>query len=179
MHKDLFHLQQEMDDEGIILSFRGAITQDVIISLGEALKKQVELKSESISTNMRVFSAFVELLQNIDRYSLDKRDVPPDMSVSYGIVVIGYKDNDYYIHCGNCIAQSRQAELDTLLTRLAGMNAAELKALFKEQRRKDTPETSSGAGLGFIELARNAKDMSHSFSEIGKGVVFFSVLVLI
>lgn len=132
MNDDLYAMQQEMDAEGIILSFRGAVTQEVIISLGEALKKQVELQSESMSRNMRVFSAFVELVQNIDRYSGERRDAPPQGQVSYGIFVIGFNGENYFLRCGNLIDEQHQQELANLLEKLEKMDAQELKAFYKE-----------------------------------------------
>ena len=179
MHEDLFALQQQMDAEGVIFCFRGAVTQEVIVSLGDALRRQVELKNGSTAVHMRVFSAFIELVQNIDRYSLERQILPPERVVSFGIIVIGCKGEHYYIHCGNCIDSRRQSELHAFLTRLEGMNPQELKTLYKEQRRKDAPEESLGAGLGFIELARNAKSMRHSFAAQDDGVSFFSVFVTI
>jgi len=179
MNDELFSLQQEMDAKGVILSFRGAVTQEVIISLGDALKKQVELQSNNMSTNMRVFSAFIELVQNIDRYSGERREAPPQGEVGYGIFVIGHKDGDYFLRCGNVIEVSHRQELDDLLKRLEGMDSQELKTFYKEQRRKPASEQSLGAGLGFIELARNAKSMAHFFTPQSEDTVFFSVHVTI
>lgn len=179
MDDELFSLQQEMDAEGVILSFRGAVTQEVIISLGDALKKQVEIKSNNMSTNMKVFSAFIELVQNIDRYSGDRRQSPPQGDVSYGIFVIGFKDDNYFLRCGNIIEQAHRQELEELLCKLEAMDRQELKAFYKEQRRKPAGEQSLGAGLGFIELARNSKSMEHFFTPTDQGQVFFSVHVTI
>jgi hypothetical protein len=179
MNEDLLGLQREMDDAGIIFCFRGAITQDIIISLGDALKKQVEFRKANMRTNMRVFSAFIELVQNIDRYSAEREPLSQDKSVSYGIIVIGNKDESFFLRCGNIIDRSRQLELDALLTRLEGMDHQELKAFFREQRRKDPPDDSRGAGLGFIELARNSESMRHSFTPLNDTETFFSVAVSI
>jgi hypothetical protein len=42
------------------------------------------------------------------------------------------------------------------LDQLRDMNAAQLKALYKEERRRGREVGSRGAGLGFIEMAREA-----------------------
>lgn len=166
-----------MDHEGIIFSFRGAVTQEIIITLGDTLRKQVALQSENLNTNMRVFSAFVELVQNIHRYSSERREVPP--AASYGIFIIGFKDGHYFLRCGNTMQDAQREEIELLLSRLENMSPQELKAFFKEQRRNPTPSESQGARLGFIELARNATSLRHSFTPQEDGSVFFSVHVVI
>ncbi len=179
MNEDLLDLQREMDEAGIIFCFRGAITQDIIISLGDALKRQMELRKANMRTNMRVFSAFIELVQNIDRYSAEREPLSEERSVSYGIIVIGNKEESFFLRCGNSIDRARQKELDDLLRQLEGMNHQELKAFFREQRRKETPDESRGAGLGFIELARSSTSMRHSFTPLSEEETFFSVVVTI
>ncbi len=179
MNEDLLSLQREMDEAGIIFCFRGAITQDIIISLGDALKKQVELRKGTLRTNMRVFSAFIELVQNIDRYSSEREPLDDSKTVSYGIIVIGSKGDSYFLRCGNIIDRSRQRDLDDLLSRLEGMNHQELKEFFKEQRRKELSPDDLGAGLGFIELARNSEGMRHSFTPLDGSKTFFTIVVTV
>lgn len=106
MNEDLLDLQREMDEAGIIFCFRGAITQDIIISLGDALKRQMELRKANMRTNMRVFSAFIELVQNIDRYSAEREPLSEERSVSYGIIVIGNKEESFF--------RTRSQDLDFL-----------------------------------------------------------------
>jgi len=56
------------------------------------------------------------------------------------------------------------------------MDRSELKQYYKEKRRNETPESSKGAGLGFIELARKSvKPIEFDVQKIDDEFSFFSL----
>ena len=71
---------------------------------------------------MHVFSIFVEQVENVINYSIEKD--PLDSNNSFGIVMIGKKNGKYYISGGNRIEKTKQARLDEYLTKLSKMDSA-------------------------------------------------------
>ncbi len=57
---------------GIILSFGGDLSENVLFSLGEVLKLRMQQGATDAGVSKRVFSIFVEQAQNVIRYSADK-----------------------------------------------------------------------------------------------------------
>jgi hypothetical protein len=97
-----------------------------------------------------------------------------------GILVIGKQEGHYYVSCGNAIQNNKIPDLSEQLTKLQKMSKEELKQYYKEQRRKETPQDSKGAGLGFIELARKSeKPFEFSFDSINEQFSFFSIKTLL
>ncbi|MFO7728807.1 MAG: SiaB family protein kinase, partial [Desulfonatronovibrio sp.] len=142
---------EQLKKEGIIFSFSGPVSQELLEGIGAILRQKMSLEETSTSVTQKVFSIFVELMQNIINYSAEKGtggDQEPDFS--FGILSIGKHDNHFYVQCGNYITESQKAPLTEMLTKIRSMDKDELKRYYKEQRRKEAKEGSKGAGLGFI-----------------------------
>mgnify|MGYP001152647741 CR=1 FL=1 len=57
---------------GVILSFGGDLSENILFSLGEVLKLRMRHEETDAAVAKRVFSIFVEQAQNVIRYSADK-----------------------------------------------------------------------------------------------------------
>lgn len=172
---------EQLKKEGIIFSFTGPVSQSLLEGIGATLRQKMSLEETSTGVTQKVFSIFVELMQNIINYSAEKGaggDQEPDLR--FGILVIGKHDNHFYIQCGNYIDHSQKAPLTEKLTRIQSMDKDELKKYYKEQRRKEAKEGSKGAGLGFIEMARRAsRPVEFEILPMESGKDFFAVKVVI
>jgi hypothetical protein len=182
MLENLYNFKKELNKRGIFFCFSGPISQDLLVEIGDTLKNKMKLEDTSSSTILKVFSMFVEQTQNIIHYSAEKISNKPEETteLSSGIIVVGYENDHYFVLCGNMIDNESVKTLHEQLTTLQNMNKDELKRYYKEQRRKGTPETSKGAGLGFIELARKAvKPIEFNFQEVDDKFSFFSLKTVI
>lgn len=152
---NLYSLRQAFQDDHIMLSFNGPFSQSLIEELGKALKKYLEAENTSSSSAMDVFSVYIEMTQNIRNYTAAKNYSEPDSS---GIVIIGDSGNGrYFISAGNIVDEQDGIRLAERVQSLAHLNKSELKAAYKEQMRRPRDNTpGSGAGLGFIDMARKA-----------------------
>ena len=71
------------------------VTEPVLSGVGEALKHKLAIDDADTKTLRSVFAVFVEQMQNIIRYSAEKRDRTASrsdnalMEISYGILTIG------------------------------------------------------------------------------------------
>jgi hypothetical protein len=159
MIEDLAAFKMKLSRDGIIFCFNGPTSQEILTSIGEALRQKMKEEETSVSTAQRVFSIFVEQMQNIIRYSAEKIIVPDvGNELRLGIVIVGSKDNAYYVLCGNRIENSDREKLSDMLVRIQEMDKNELKEYYKKKRKSARIGENRGAGLGFIEMAKKASE---------------------
>lgn len=166
---------QNAKTDRIVLSFMGIVTQEIMVEYGKLIQQQ-----EGLSLNSRqiLFGTFIELAQNIIRYSAERAG-PADERRGVGLVLVSEQDASFTVSSGNLVSPATARGLAAQLSQLAGLSAEELKQLAKERRRAGPPAGSKGAGLGLIEMARRAaRPPSYDFSPIGDHM-FFSLSVQI
>lgn len=182
MIENLYGLYRGLKQDGIIFCFSGPTSQSVVEGIGEALRHKMELEETSMTVSHRVFSIFVEQMQNVVNYSAEK---VPDVTeaerdLRSGMVVVGKKDDRFYVISGNYITRDDAARLAAILDRLRGMDKEELKAFYKEQRRREPDAGSKGAGLGLIDTARKASEpLSYQMADVDDRYAFLSINAVI
>jgi len=174
------HYLRYRDDlaaQGIIFAFTGYVSERILYSLGEALKQKMALDDTDNNVIKRVFSVFVEQVQNIIRYSADRvggSPGEPGTELSSGMVLVGMEGERFFVVCGNVINRDDVPRLQSHLEHLAGMDHEALKAYYKQQLRAPSEEDSKGANLGLIEIARRASEpVEFDFTEVGDEQSFF------
>ncbi len=171
-----------MDEQGIIFSFSGYLSEGVLYSLGEALRHKMTLEETDVTTVKKVFSVFVEQSQNIIRYSADKVSGSAEQGVelSSGMVTIGREDGHFYIVCANSMRSEQVDRLRTRLETLRNMDKDEIKAYYREQLREAPEDSSRGGTIGLIEIARRASaPIEFDFQPIDSETEFFCLRVSI
>lgn len=157
MMQEIQHFYEHLKTRGIIFSFSGPVSQSLLEGIGATLRQKMNLEETSTNVTQKVFSIFVELMQNVINYSAEKGPAgAEDNDLRFGVLIIGKQNEHFYIQCGNYIDTSQKVPLTEKLTKIQAMDKDELKRYYKEQRRKEAKEGSKGAGLGFIEMARKA-----------------------
>jgi len=181
MKEDIKSFYHQLQEKGIIFSFSGPISQSLLEGIGHTLKQKMTLEETRTNTIQKVFSIFVELMQNIINYSaqrLQTEDINED--ISYGILIVGKEQEHFYIISGNYIREDQEAALHDKLTTIRSMDSHELKQFYKQQRRQHVDDTSKGAGLGFIEMARKASQpIEFEIDKLEEGYSFFVVKAVI
>ncbi len=178
------HIQkfyEQLKEEGIIFSFSGPVSQSLLEGIGQTLRQKMTLEETSTSVTHKVFSIFVEVMQNVINYSAEKGPGGEDeQDLKFGILIIGKRDEHFYIQCGNYITQDQKDPLTDKLAKIQAMDKDELKKYYKEQRRKEADEGSKGAGLGFIEMARKASQpIDFDLVPASSGKFFFVVTAVV
>ena len=159
--------------------FTGYMSEEMLLGIGNTLRKKFEVDELDKTTSMSMFSVFVEMVQNVIRYSAENQaneGDPPLIDLRYGILSIGKKDERNFVACGNLIDKSDVGRLTENLSRLQGMDNKELRKLFQDSLKDEVPEGSKGAGVGFIEIARRAKHgFEFGFEPAGDDREFFTI----
>ena len=169
---------EELRQGGVMFCFCGPTSQSIVEGIGQALKREMELQKVGMNTIQRVFSIFVEQMQNIVNYSSERspRDSESGAEPRHGVVIVGRCDGKFYIICGN---KARPAQGEKMLERIVFLRQLDKKALnelYKRMRREKPDEESLGAGLGFIEMFRRASEpLECHLAPIDHETVFFSI----
>ncbi|CAA7615471.1 conserved hypothetical protein [Magnetospirillum sp. SS-4] len=174
--------KQDLDQRGIIFSFSGYMSEEILYSLGNALRQKMTIEDADVTTVKKVFSVFVEQAQNIIRYSADRLagHVGKSVELSSGMVTIGTEADRFFIVCANVVLAGDVPRLRERLERLRGMDRDAIKAYYKEQLREAPEEQSRGATIGLIEIARRASEpIEFDFEPIDDDLFFFCMKVSI
>ncbi|MCP4702509.1 MAG: hypothetical protein GY862_37470 [Gammaproteobacteria bacterium] len=177
MINNLYTFKKMLDEHDILLAFSGPLSQKLLVEIGDMLRNKMKQEEASSSTTTKVFSMLIEQAQNIIHHSNEnmiKENQEP--ALSNGVLLVGHDQTYYYVLCGNKIKNESVQPLSKRLLTLQSMSKDELKRYYKEQRRKDPPKHSKGAGLGFIELARKSvRAIEFNFQSIDENFSFFSL----
>ena len=182
--KHLYKFKKELDAQNIFFGFSGPLSQELFVEIGHTLRNRMKLEETNSAKVLKVFSLFVEQVQNVIHYSAERLSTtqPDPIELSHGVIVIGCENEKYYVMCGNLIGSELVDNLQSRLITLQNMDKEELKQYYKEQRKKETNENSNskGAGLGFIELARKTtQPIEFEFQPIDENLAFFSLRTFI
>ncbi len=184
MTDNLYDVKNSMDKEGIILSYNGPINQDIIEGLSSVVKEKLKFENLSMTTTMKIFSVFIEQVQNILFYSVNPNgssNSSEDKTLKNGVTIIGKTiDNHFFILSGNEVAEHQKVRLESKLEKINGLDKDALQKLYKEARKVESAEFSKGAGLGFLEMARkSSKPIEYSFRKIENDCFFFSLNIVV
>lgn len=151
---DLFELYSSGGLEKTILMFKGILTQDILVILAEMLTNNLSTDPRQ-KTTKKMFSIFVELAQNIHRYS-HERILVNGKDVGAGIVLVNEFKNHYSLISGNIIENHYYEKLKFNIDSLNRMSEEDLKTLRKEKLKQKREQNDKGAGVGLIDIKRKA-----------------------
>lgn len=182
IHFNVHDFYVDLNQKGIIFCFSGPVSQDVIEGIGGTLKQKMEIEDTDLNTSQKVFSVFVEQMQNIVNYSADRviHEDRQEGEIRLGVLIVGKEEGSFYVLCGNKINRELAGSIRGQLETIAGMDKDELKKLYRE-RRKSAPQTEEkGTGLGFIDIARKASQpIEFDFMPVDDDFVFFTIKAVI
>lgn len=175
----LASLREFFSGQRILICFNGPISRTLIGEIGIALKDHISSTQVHQSAAMDVFSAYIEMSQNIRHYA--SRMGYDDMAAAATVVIAETEGGHYTVSAGNLVERHDGEALLKKIRQLSLLDKAELKSLYKQQLR--LPRESSqatGAGLGLIEIARKSSEpLQATLDEGPEGKVFFSLRVVI
>lgn len=174
--QEYYGFQQELNGKGIVFSFTGYVSEGILFALGEALKQKMVLDEADANVTRKVFSIFVEQVQNIIRYSADRvaGDVGKRIELSSGMIAVGREGERFFVVCGNVVRREDADVLRERLQLLAAMDKDALKSYYREKLKEPPEEQSKGASIGLIEIARRASvPIEFDFMDIDSEHAYF------
>ena len=174
--KRQYELRKELNDDGAVFCYNGYLTVDLLTSIGTVLKTKLQADNVDKKKIRSVFHFFVEQVQNIIRYSMEfENRITDPAEFRYGLVMVGSRDGTHFVTCANLIDNSSVPQLRETLADLHQMDDAELKVLYKKMLRSEAPDSSKGAGVGFIDIARKASNFEYDFVEVNADSSYFTL----
>lgn len=173
---DIFEFYQRISSARVLMTFKGAFSQELLVQLGELVKLQQGHNSKV----QKMFSVFVEMAQNILYYSAEKEVRSDGKEVGVGMIVIRENERSFVITSGNAIEREKADEIGQYCKSLIEMSREELKALHQQRRMQDPPKGSKGAGLGLIDMIRKSDEKAEFLiTNIDDKLAFFILNIII
>lgn len=174
----IFYDYDQLHRDGVILYFSGPVSQDVVEGFAELIFRRMCSEETGRPVARRIFALLVEQMQNIVRYSCER--AAPEAGgagIAHGQVVVGREtDGRFFVASGNRIRAEEAVRLSESISQLRAMDPPDLKAYYRERRRSGPDQSSQGAGLGFIEMARQAaRPLDFTIVPVDQDTSFFSL----
>lgn len=168
MEIDLFSsFQDDAGKKGIVFYYSGALSQNVIATMSDVLKQRLDNNDAKGSVTKKLFSSFIEMIQNALHYS----PLVPDSSFEkIGAVAVGKTDEHFYIICGNLVDKKYVSRISEKIEHVNSMTRDEVRLAYRTQLKNEEhsqDEVSKGAGLGLLTLARDSSSaIEYSFKDV-------------
>lgn len=173
LKKDLKYIsvvRKLMSDNRILLSYRGVMSQDIVIALLNLAENKLNQADQGSSVKNRVFSVMIECLQNITQHS-EKNEFADS-----NIFMMGLGEKGFIIYSGNVIRNEKTDELKNKLTKINTMTDAELKDFYKFIIKNESLSEKASFGLGLIQIARKTgRPIYFDFEKIDDAHSFFTL----
>lgn len=178
---DLWTLRCQFEDANIQICFNGPLSHSIIEELGLAVKRYLENETPGSEKMMDVFSVYIEQTQNVRNYAQHKISIGSDPMRFNAITLLIGRDGDrYLVSSGNLVDMADLPALCAKIDHLRTLDAAGLKALYKEERRKPRSDDAMGAGLGLIDMARKtSQPLEYLVQPVDAQTVFFNLKAVV
>lgn len=175
--ENVTNLYQLYDDDGIIISYHGTFLQEMIEEISIIINNRVTTNSD-LNLNGRYLGLFIELSQNILKYSARTVKTDDGRHVSNGLILVGVKDGNIFVISGNPVSLQNERVLREKLEILKDSSKEELNTKFKKQLKDmNSGLLDNSAGLGLIDITRKSDKMEYHFSKLDSGDSFFTLKV--
>lgn len=133
----------------LLFHIHGTITQDLVVDSKKKLS-EAAITGTDESCRLKLVSIFVELAQNVLRYSAIQDEKKKSGS---GLLCIEEKVDHFELYSGNLILKNQKKNIQTQCNEIAGLNPSEIKERYRIKRKGKPPSSSLGAGLGLMDIA--------------------------
>jgi hypothetical protein len=171
-----------MDANGIIFSYKGPITQEILIAVGDNIKEKISESDVQSVLVKRIFAIFVEQAQNVLKYSYERLlDKSREKGIGIGLVGVGRESSEkFFVFAGNMIRRDAESGLRERLEFINSLDREALKQYYNQQRKTGVLNEDGGAGLGFIDMARRSgHPIDYHFLPIDEQSSFFEIKITI
>lgn len=178
---DVYEFYRRIEEEEIILSFKGDFTSELLTSFLHILEARMELMGTERAKRKRVFNVLTETFQNLYHHIDSKENQSGIVEIKKSaLIIVKYIDGDFIIRTGNYIENSEIQNLKRKLAMVNALDSDELRGLYRMKLEKDPRTIKGTAGLGLIDIARKSKSkLDYEFINIDEESSFFCLKVII
>ncbi|REJ82903.1 MAG: hypothetical protein DWQ44_01950 [Bacteroidetes bacterium] len=170
-----------MDEQHIILSFKGEISKELLTSIYSIMEVRMDKAREELQRKKKMYNILVESLQNIFHHLDDFEGNTEHSKTREAIFLVSFnKENGYEIHTGNYLYANQAESLRQKLEHINSMDAGQLKEYYRTKLNETSFSEKGGAGLGFIDMARKSGNkLDYKFHDGPGDLKFFTFSVRI
>jgi len=177
--ENIFSIYQAMDNSGIILSFKGDITSELLTSVLQIMENRLDSFQEEPKIKKKVYHILVECLQNLYHH-MDEIPSYINGKDRSAIFMIGKTDQGYSIITGNYILSENVSGLKKRIDEINALTKEELKEYYKQILANGEMSLKGGGGLGIIDIARKSGEkLEYEFLSLSNNVSFFILKIKI
>lgn len=176
---DVYDFYKRMEDDNIILSFKGTFSEELLTALLHILENKMNSIGIEAQKKKRVFNVLVECFQNLYHHV---EDISSEMGISSNsaLVMVRYNDRKFNITTGNFIRTEKITELKQRLDAVNDLNEEDLRELYRNKLASYGRTEKGTAGLGLIDIARKSKKkLQYEIVNVTDSIGFFCMCVLI
>ncbi len=167
----------QLNNSGVVLSFRGSITSEVINRILENIENKLAETNEDGKVRKKMYNVLVECLQNLYHHI---EDLPLNLTESgeskFGLIVIIKNDKGYKITTGNFVSSGKIKPLKDKIDKINSLSQDELKDMYKFILNHQKLTAKGGGGLGLVDIARKTGNkFEYGFHNVSKDYYFFSL----
>ena len=179
MLERVYDLYDQLEKGRVMLSFKGSLTTELITALLGVVERKMEAIEADGKVRKRVFNVVMECLQNLYHHnSANSGATEGTNEERHGVVMIVHNASGYSVLTGNFMRTSEVATLKTRLDKINGLDADQLRGLYKETLTDGKFGVAGGGGLGIIDIARKSgQKLEYGFVPHTEGNAFFSLNV--
>ena len=174
-------LYEELEQQRIMLSFKGELSPELITALLGLVERKLEALEEDVRLRKRLFNVVMECIQNLYHHNARIRagaSGPERTEEPQGVVMIGHHDRGYSVLTGNFMAGDQVERFRSHLDRINAMDDEGLRDLYKSILADGRFSEAGGGGLGMIDIARKSKSkLEYGFVPYDADNAFFSLNV--
>ena len=178
---DVYDFYRKMEDDNIILSFKGVFTADLLTSILDILETKMIDLDISTKKKRRVYNILVECFQNLYHH-IEAGDEDQDLidHQKTALIMVKHEGDKFMVRTGNFISKGAMGELANKLDTVNQLDADGLRDLYRETLQNADRTEKGTAGLGFIDIARKSKNkLEYDFIDVNEQTGFFCLSVII
>lgn len=174
---DIYKYYSEMEDNNILLAYKGEITSKILTSLLDIVEHKLDKLSEGLKIKKIMFNVLVECLQNLYHHAEEFSLMDEvDANYSHVIVMIKRDPDAYTIMTGNYVLRNKVDSLKAKIDKVNSLSKEELRQYGSTVLAHDSFSEKGGAGLGLIDMARKTgQKLGYEFSPITDKFSFFNL----
>jgi len=178
---DVYKLYERMQDNNIMLSFKGEVSFDLVRSVLDILEGRLEKIEDNPKVKKKVFNILVECLQNLGHHVESSSHNTDEEHDNTALLMIWTEETAYRVATGNYIKTENVEKLKSWLDEINSLDdRQELRELHKKILNNKQISEKGGAGLGFIDIARKSgQKLDYSFKPVDEQYSFFSFQISI
>ena len=165
-----------MKNYDVVVNYKGTVDLDTIDSILHTLKVFLNHKVEDKIIRKRVYTLFVECLENIFRHAdlnNGKEELIKDFPPRFIVEKIC---ENFVIHTGNIIANGSIEEVVTRIEKLNQLEQKGINTLYKSSLSNAEISEKGGAGLGLIVMAKTTgQKIKYDFEKINNRFSYFAM----